>query len=338
MKKLSIIVPTYNRSSCLKDCIKSIIISAKNFQERVEIIVSDHASSDNTEKVINEIISTHSTIIYIKRKKNEFTDIHFTKIIEEVSTEFFWMIGDDDKIEPDAIKKIFKHIDDGQNLIYCNYSIWSKDFSMLVNKNGLGCTKTIYFTDHNKVLEKIAFNMAYISCVVGKKDHFVSMPDTERETYFGFTTPHIFPLFSAQINNCHAVLLADTVVMNRSGNNKEETFESIHGSSWHEIYVKGSSTIFSALQKKGYLSASVRKANIKVIVDYLIPQTIELKVNKYNQKGSVKFLWKYYKSYPLFYFVIVPILLCPFSILNLFKSRVKKIPRMIKWFYGTSLL
>tara|TARA_B100001093_G_scaffold223474_1_gene214108 strand:+ start:7987 stop:9003 length:1017 start_codon:yes stop_codon:yes gene_type:complete len=338
MKKLTIIIPTYNRASCLKDCLLSIIVSIKKFENRIKIVVSDHASTDETEKVVKSIINNNfKKVKFIKRKKNEFTDIHFTKIIEEVNSDYFWLIGDDDKIAPNAIKEILKYIDKGIGLIYCNYSIWSKNFDFMINKNGLARNKNIYFNDHNKLLEEIAFNMSYISCVITKKDNFVKIPKIERKKYFGFTVPCTFPLYLSQLNNCNAMLLSNTIVMNRSGNNDEKNFKDIHGSSWHKIYVTGSWAILSGLKEKGFAASSVRKAHIRVLVDYVIPQTINLRINKFCQKGSLMFLFKYYKTYLLFYVAILPILIIPNFVVNMLSDQISKLPFFIKKLFGTKI-
>lgn len=53
-KILTIAIPTYNRANYLKRALKSI---AKQYDDRLEIIVSDNASLDDTEEVVREIIN-----------------------------------------------------------------------------------------------------------------------------------------------------------------------------------------------------------------------------------------------------------------------------------------
>lgn len=325
MKKLSIIVPTYNRSSCLKDCIKSIIISAKNFQDRVELVVSDDCSTDDTESVVRSLMQNNSSLKYIKNKKNLYTDIHFTNIIENSSSEYFWMIGDDDKITPNAIKVVLNELDKGRNLIYCNYSVWTKDFKHLVNPNGFEVREDIVFNDHNHLLEEIAFSMGYLSSVIGLKQHFLNISVVERSVFNGFTMPQVFPLYVGQINDCKALLLKQTLIMNRSNNNSE--------SRWNHIFINGSHTIFNALEKKGFSRKSVTRAHYKVLLNYVIPHIVELKMHKLVESGLLSYLFKFYKTYHLFYIVCVPILLVPLPLLNIFREKVRNIPSVLKKYY-----
>ena len=50
--KLSICIPTYNRSKHLKNCLNSIILNLNYRKEDVQICVSDNCSTDETESVV----------------------------------------------------------------------------------------------------------------------------------------------------------------------------------------------------------------------------------------------------------------------------------------------
>ena len=48
---LSIVIPTYNRAHILDKCLTLLADLAFIFKNKIEILVSDNASSDNTEEV-----------------------------------------------------------------------------------------------------------------------------------------------------------------------------------------------------------------------------------------------------------------------------------------------
>ena len=48
---VSICIPTYNRAPYLKKCLDSLVCQPEFQQGLVEIVVSDNASTDDTEKV-----------------------------------------------------------------------------------------------------------------------------------------------------------------------------------------------------------------------------------------------------------------------------------------------
>ena len=66
---LSICIPTYNRAEYLMKSLESIV-NQDNFNEEVEVVISDNASTDDTEKVSMEFCQRYSNIKYFKNKEN----------------------------------------------------------------------------------------------------------------------------------------------------------------------------------------------------------------------------------------------------------------------------
>ena len=69
-KLISIIIPTFNSQTHLKNCINSVLSQTyQNF----ELIIVDDCSSDNTIKIIKNFIKKDSRIKLFKTKKNSGT-------------------------------------------------------------------------------------------------------------------------------------------------------------------------------------------------------------------------------------------------------------------------
>ena len=64
-KTLTIAIPTFNRAKYTRRALQSI---AEQYDDRLEIIVSDNASPDNTEEVVREM-EKFMPIKYIKNKE-----------------------------------------------------------------------------------------------------------------------------------------------------------------------------------------------------------------------------------------------------------------------------
>ncbi len=67
---LSICIPTYNRDSYLKNTIESILKSESFNSGEVEIVVSDNASTDKTEKVVAYYVGKYDNIMYVRNNSN----------------------------------------------------------------------------------------------------------------------------------------------------------------------------------------------------------------------------------------------------------------------------
>ena len=62
--KVSIIVPVYNGEKYIKECVESL--QNQNYKN-IEIIVVNDGSSDNTEKIVNRIVSSDNRVILINQ-------------------------------------------------------------------------------------------------------------------------------------------------------------------------------------------------------------------------------------------------------------------------------
>ena len=51
---LSICIPTYNRAECLEDCLRSLERATQGLIDRVQIVISDNASTDHTPEVVQK--------------------------------------------------------------------------------------------------------------------------------------------------------------------------------------------------------------------------------------------------------------------------------------------
>ncbi len=71
---LSLCIPTYNRASYLRDSIETIV-SQDAFQTgMVEIVISDNASTDDTEAIGMEYAKRYANVLYFRNEKNIFND------------------------------------------------------------------------------------------------------------------------------------------------------------------------------------------------------------------------------------------------------------------------
>src|SRR5438128_1806612 len=102
---LSICIPTFNRADCLKQCLESIVSQFADpaIKDKVEVVVSDNASTDNTEAVVKQFLDRFSNIHYRKNPENLGFDRNALALVEKARGEFVWFLGDDDALFPDSI-------------------------------------------------------------------------------------------------------------------------------------------------------------------------------------------------------------------------------------------
>lgn len=76
---LSICIPTYNRAEYLIKCINSIVCQS-DFDDRVEIIISDNCSTDSTELEAKKLANLYTNIKYFKNQNNIFDENHLVAL------------------------------------------------------------------------------------------------------------------------------------------------------------------------------------------------------------------------------------------------------------------
>jgi len=67
---LSICIPTYNRAEFLDKNLASIVSQLGFDSENVEVVISDNASTDNTEAIVKKYKEQHKNIYYSKNEEN----------------------------------------------------------------------------------------------------------------------------------------------------------------------------------------------------------------------------------------------------------------------------
>lgn len=91
--KVSVLIPTYNRSHYLADAIESVL--AQDY-DNYELIVSDNASTDQTREVASKYLE-HKKYRYIRNEKNVGLFNNWIKLIyEHASGEYGIVLPDDD--------------------------------------------------------------------------------------------------------------------------------------------------------------------------------------------------------------------------------------------------
>lgn len=97
---VSIAIPTFNRRRSLEKSIESAL--AQDYPN-VEIIISDNASSDDTNAFCEHLCAKYPKIRYIRNTVNKGSTNNFIKALNEAKGEFFMWLADDDWIDDNYV-------------------------------------------------------------------------------------------------------------------------------------------------------------------------------------------------------------------------------------------
>jgi abequosyltransferase len=114
--KLSICIPTYNRAVFLSKNIGIIINSIKiqKLFNKVEIIISDNNSTDDTSEIVKHFILSNPNIFISYFKQEESIPIYENQLytVEKSSGEYFMWMGDDDFFVNQYLQKVITFIEE----------------------------------------------------------------------------------------------------------------------------------------------------------------------------------------------------------------------------------
>lgn len=117
---ISVIIPTYNRPSYLKEAIASAV---QQKYRNIEIIVSDDCSSQSPQTIIDEF--QDSRIRFRRNAKNLGIARNFVNAVMEARGKYVASLNDDDLWNEDFLEKLVPHLDANPNLslAFCDHYI-----------------------------------------------------------------------------------------------------------------------------------------------------------------------------------------------------------------------
>lgn len=113
---ISIGVPIYNAEKFLYERINSLLDQT---YENLEIIISDNASSDNSQKICEKFAKNDIRIKYIRQKKNMGAMWNFVHVLENASGKYFTWAAADDLILPEYLENTISILENKTDIACC---------------------------------------------------------------------------------------------------------------------------------------------------------------------------------------------------------------------------
>lgn len=107
---ISICIPTYNRGNKLKNQLEFLIEEIINCNDKVEILVGDNCSNDNTFEIVKNISIKNNNIKYFQNGENLGIAGNIEMLFSHSNGKYIWFLGDDDRLEKYSIENLIKYI------------------------------------------------------------------------------------------------------------------------------------------------------------------------------------------------------------------------------------
>ncbi len=192
--KLSFCIPTYNRGAYLGRLIESI---ASQWTDEVEIVISDNASTDNTEEIIAEYQKKYTRIVYSKSETNLGADRNYLRAVELAKGEYCWLFGSDDYLADGAIERILHEIDDKRKDIYLTTRLEKnreKKWLDIDKDNEWNLSNNNEYTSYLRHVRSLGGVFSYLSSIIVRRQAWIN---TETDvSYIGTAYAHVQKLLS----------------------------------------------------------------------------------------------------------------------------------------------
>ena len=193
-KVLTVTIPTWNRAKLLKELLSELIaqIISDNLQDKIELLISNNGSGDETELLVLALKAKHEFISYNNNGINKGARYNVLKCMELASAKYLILFGDDDRLKPASLKKVVQFLE-------ANPSTGNLYDSHLFKRNPFG--------DAVVTLTQLAANFFYYLGNAGlfivKSDYVKDVLKQHTYDFFSPTWPQtqIFILASEQNKN-----------------------------------------------------------------------------------------------------------------------------------------
>ncbi|RSL16391.1 glycosyltransferase involved in cell wall biosynthesis [Edaphobacter aggregans] len=229
---LSISIPTYNRSVFLDELLSCLLDQCVS-NPKIELLISDNDSSDETPNIVKAYIDRGLEICYLRNASNIGADRNFLQCFERARGKYVWIIGDDDVVTPGAIKKIIAYLEASEyNLIYLNSYIFDDSMSSKRIKS-YRAPKVI--KDAKVFVRAIHVNLTFISGIITNKDYVMSSNQKDLSSLVGTNLVHLGWTYAALNGYVRGLYIYEELVGMRTNNTGGYMLSQVFGENLNNI-------------------------------------------------------------------------------------------------------
>ena len=214
---LTVGIPTFNGQEYLAHAIESVLSQLnENNLCSVEIVISDNASTDDTEQIVQRFVLEYpNTVRYHRNDDNLGFDRNVDNLFRIASGQYVEILGDDDYLANGALDLILNVIrnDAGYGVLLLNVGFLNLSSMSEIAANTFDSGRE--FSDKDEFFLWSKWRTAAISSIVIRK---IDWLEIKLDQYMGNQWIHISALIEVMAINQKAYAFPDQMVTVRVGN------------------------------------------------------------------------------------------------------------------------
>ena len=160
--RLSICIGTYNRAALLRETLTHLTDVC---DDDIEIVVSDDASPDDTQDVINSLAERFCYFRAIRQPINRGAALNFAAAMSLARGRYLYPFSDDDHVHMDALQKAIHIMDERPKIVavYGNYEGWLRSTGQTIPNKTILQRMDFAQGSHLEIINKFRF-LGYPVC------------------------------------------------------------------------------------------------------------------------------------------------------------------------------
>lgn len=206
---LSLAIPTYNRAKYL-DQLLGVLLQQLDGERRVEVIVSDNASTDNTPAVVEMYRQQGLPIRYLHNETNRGPDFNILQCYEQAVGKYVWIFSDDDLIAPGTLRRVLEVLSPQLYDLVCirNYS-FEGDY---VRHREFIAVPDLDLARAEDLARHVHVFFTFISGIIVNKERICSTPHQPFESLLGTSLVQLGPYYTALNHLRRGLLIRDPLI------------------------------------------------------------------------------------------------------------------------------
>jgi abequosyltransferase len=206
---LSFAVPTYNRAKHL-DQLLGVLLKQIDGENRVELIVSDNGSSDNTLAVVESYMQRGLDIRYIRNQDNLGADFNILQCYEQAAGRYVWVFGDDDVIAPGTLRRVLSVL---SLQLYDMVCLQAQSFDgNYVGHKAFAPTPDLDIVRSEDLARHVHVFFTFISGVIINKERVSTLPHRPFDSLLGTNLVQLGPFYTILNHHRRSLLIRDPLV------------------------------------------------------------------------------------------------------------------------------
>ena len=128
----SVIIPAYNCKNFIWQCVRSVTLAQDIQKDKIEILIINDASTDESAKIIRNIKNLFSNVRIVNNANNQGVSASRNNGIKNALGEYIIFLDSDDYLKKNCLKLIYNHILKKKNLMLFSADLKKKPIHIIM--------------------------------------------------------------------------------------------------------------------------------------------------------------------------------------------------------------